>query len=313
MVLTSGEALIGLASTCSTPKQLRALEQFLAAVGRHHQHERRRAGVHGADAAHRLQPVHAGHLPVHQHKVKGLGLGVRLGYCLQRGRTRVDAVHHKAERAQQLAEQQRGGVVVIDHQHAPTMQVHAGVRDGRLAAAKSEPRGKPEGGALAVCSLHTHRTPHSQGQAFADGQPQAGATILARGRAVGLLKAFEESTHLIVGQANAGVAHGKVQQHVAGRGFLHADADAQLTFFCEFDGVVGVVDQYLADAQRVTHQVFGHLGINAAQQLQVFGLGFFTHEVDHVVDHRFQFERHRLNLQLAGLDFGEIQNVVDDA
>ena len=47
---------------------------------------------------------------------------------------------------------------------------------------------------------------------FGDGQTQTGAAVLAGGGSVGLLKGLEEATHLLFGEADAGVTDREVNQ-----------------------------------------------------------------------------------------------------
>jgi hypothetical protein len=70
--------------------------------------------------------------------------------------------------------------------------------------------GEMERGALARDALHPHRAAHQLGQPLADGEAEAGAAVLARGRRVELAELLEQAVDAIGGDADAGVAHGDV-------------------------------------------------------------------------------------------------------
>ena len=93
---------------------------------------------------------------------------------------------------------------------------------------------------------------------FGNGQAQAGAAKAARGGVVSLLETLKQLRRLRLGQANAGVAHRTKQQHLVGRLFPDRDLNVNLAFGGELDGVVGVVDQNLAQAQGVANELLGH-------------------------------------------------------
>ncbi|MNV89604.1 hypothetical protein D3C71_1839130 [compost metagenome] len=67
-------------------------------------------------------------------------------------------------------------------------------------------------------AFHTNFASHQLGQALAYSQPQARAAVAARCGGVCLLKALEQPALLLIGQADAGVAHLKAQRHQIARG-----------------------------------------------------------------------------------------------
>ena len=134
-----------------------------------------------------------------------------------------------------------------------------------------------EGGALVVLALEADVAAHEFGQRLADGEPEPGAAETARGGGVGLLEALEQPGHLLPGQADARVAHLEAQQHLVGILLLDAHHHADLAVLGELDGVVGVVDEDLAQAQRVAHQVLRHVGRQVEDQLQVLDLRLVGH------------------------------------
>jgi hypothetical protein len=160
---------------------------------------------------------------------------------------------------------------------------------------------------------------HQFGQAARDRQPQAGAAVLAGGRPIALLEALEQPFLLFCGEPDAGVGHRETQHlrgagvAVDGDGFDDIDRDANLAPFGELDRVVAVVDQDLPQAQGIADEHFGNVGGDVEDQFDPLLVRLFADQVDEVVEHVGQLELGRLDAQLAGLDFREIENVVDDA
>ena len=78
-------------------------------------------------------------------------------------------------------------------------------------------------------------------------------------------------------------------------------------------GIAGVVDQDLAQPQRVADQVGRHLPVDVEDHFQPFGGGLFGDQAGDIVEHLLQFELGVLDRQLAFLDLRKIKNIVDDA
>ena len=55
----------------------------------------------------------------------------------------------------------------------------------------------------------------------------------------------------------------------------------------------------------------GQLWVDIEDQLQVLGCALLANQAGHILQHRLQFEWHRLDIQLAGLDFAQVEDVVD--
>src|SRR4051794_7192384 len=68
-----------------------------------------------------------------------------------------------------------------------------------------EPNG--EGGTLASLALDRDVAAHHLAEASTDGQPEAGAAVLARGRGLGLSEGLEQPRHLVRSHADPRVAH----------------------------------------------------------------------------------------------------------
>ena len=83
--------------------------------------------------------------------------------------------------------------------------------------------------------------------------------------------------------------------------------------FGELDGVADQVEQHLPQPAGVADQGVGHVRLHVADQFQPLLVGAHGQGAQGVADRRPQREVGRVQLQLAGLDLGEVEQVVDDA
>jgi hypothetical protein len=154
---------------------------------------------------------------------------------------------------------------------------------------------------------------HQFYQLARNAQAQAGAAVLARNGAVGLAEGLEQPCQLFFAHADAGIAHAECEHHVFARGFGSLDGHHDFAALGELDGIVGEVDQDLAQAQRVADQLVGHPALDAEHQFDPAGIGLDGRQGGQVVQHFVQAERHFLQGELAGFDLGKVQDIVDDA
>ena len=127
------------------------------------------------------------------------------------------------------------------------------------------------------------------------------------------VKAWNKPADLLRGHADAGVPDGELQGDPVLVPGDHLRGDDDFAGVGELDGVVGQVDQHLPQAQGVAHQGPGHLRGQGKQHFQALFPGLHRDQGGQVVQHLLQVEVHLFHGQLAGLDLGEIQDVVDDA
>ncbi len=113
--------------------------------------------------------------------------------------------------------------------------------------------------------------------------------------------------------ADARVAHGKRQSHCVPILLQGADRHDDLAELGEFDRVVAQVYQHLSQAQWVSQQMCWHRRVHIQQQFQALFFRLQSHQVGQVVQYVFQVEIDGFEFQLARLDLGEIQDVVDNA
>ena len=144
-------------------------------------------------------------------------------------------------------------------------------------------------------------------------RPEAGAAVPAGGRGVGLREGLEEPVLRGRVEADPGVADLHPHQRPRRRAAGEVDGDDDLSLGGELDRVGDQVEQDLADPARVAAEQGRDVGGDVGQQVEPVRAGVEGGRLRHVVDHLGQRERHGLQLDPAGLDLGEVQDVVDQA
>ncbi len=103
------------------------------------------------------------------------------------------------------------------------------------------------------------------------------------------------------------------QGDVVGRLRLEPGADDDLAGLGELDGVAHQVEHDLAQAHRVADQRLGDVAVDLAGELEPLLVRAQGQRLQRVLDAVADVEVDRLELDLAGLDLGEVEDVVDDA
>ena len=162
----------------------------------------------------------------------------------------------------------------------------------RFTAHLAQPRGEPEGAALAQLALHADLAAHQLGQPLGDRQAQAGAAVLARGRGVGLLERLEQAPHLLWRHADAGVAHREVQQLRLARSCSCTRTETTISpRSVNLTALLAVVDQDLAQAQRIAHQAVRHdPRAQHRRSAPALGVAFSDDQAADVVQHLLELE-----------------------
>ena len=280
----------------------------------------------GADVAGRFQAVHQRHLHVHQHAVEG-GLAQQVERFLAVGRQ----AHRRAHVFQHLQRDLLVEGVVLHQQDAGVLErgndgggLGGGQQFGggvlhpfdhlrHAGVGNAQPRGEPERAAHARLAAHAHLAAHQLRQLLADGQAEAGAAMFARGGGVGLLERLEQAVDFQLREADAAVAHFEAQQATAGVGHHLAHAHVDAALFAELDGVVGVVDQHLPQAQRIAAQHARQRRVEFEDQFQLAADRPGRYQCREGLDHVVECEIDLLDIELAGLDLRDVEDVVDDA
>ena len=162
-------------------------------------------------------------------------------------------------------------------------------------------------------ALDPHLAVHHLGQAARDRQTKPGAAIFASGGGIGLLEAAEQSRLLLLAESYAGIMHRKVEQQAIAATLGEADLEADIPLLGELDGIAHVVDQDLAESQFVTDQLIGNIRRYVDDELQSLLVGLFGGQIDQVIEQIIEGEGLRIERQLAGLNLGKVEDIVDDA
>ena len=137
-----------------------------------------------------------------------------------------------------------------------------------------------------------------------------------------LLEGPEDLLLLVGRDADAGVAHGELQSAAptceleATAGLRRSDRSTRTTTspsLRELDGVADQVEQHLPEPAASPNSTSGTSGSTSADQLQPLPVGTHGQGPQRVAQGRPHREVGQVQLQLAGLDLGEIEQVVDDA
>ena len=167
--------------------------------------------------------------------------------------------------------------------------------------------------ALALLAFHPDIAAHHFGQLAADGQAQAGAAELAGGGGIDLREGLEEPVDLVRRNADAGVADGKEDEVVARFVLRLGHVDADVALRGEAHRVGEKVDQDLAQARDVAGEAGRQVRRDLPEQArrpfppawsatQSIASSTSTGEVEGMV----------LQLELARLDLGEVEDFADD-
>ena len=211
-----------------------------------------------------------------------------------------------------VRQQQPGAGVVLAQLAFSVCGVAVGRGVGDHAVPALQAGGEPEGAAHTRRAAGTGLAAHQLRQPPRDGQAQPGAAVFAGGGRVGLLKGLKQARHLRRGNAHAGVLYLKTHQQPLRRVFQQLGPQGNRTLLGELDGVAGKVEQGLAQPRGVAAQPQRH-GIGVHRDVQALVACGLPNQRVNVVQNSGQVKVGVLQLQAPGFDFGEVQDVVDDA
>ena len=80
----------------------------------------------------------------------------------------------------------------------------------------------------------------------------------------------------------------------------------------ELDGVVDEIGENLPQPHRVAAHAPRYLLVDRAGDFQSLALGALTEKLDHILDRLDRIEHHLFQVDFAGFDLGEVENLVDD-
>ena len=290
---------------------------FPVGVGGHGD-DRHQAGVDAVqspDFSRGFIAVHFRHLDVHENKIIIVfGRGREHVHpfqavfrCVNRGPGAGQEFLHNHAVDFNVFHQQDAHAFQVDGIHGleAALFAHPPFFQGQLEA---------EGRAAAGLTGHADIAAHGLEQIFADGQPQARAAKARGDFGVGLLKGHEQPALLLLGHADAVVPHGKTQGDFISRipQQLYGKADAA-PGIGEFDGIAQQIDEHLVEPELVAHDHQSPRIAYVRAELNVFFPAAGQNDVGNFVKGLAQVKSFVGQFHFAGLDFGHVQNVVENA
>ena len=169
---------------------------------------------------------------------------------------------------------------------------------------------------LAGRAHHQDVAPHGARQAAGDGEPQPGAALAAAHGILGLLELGEQRGQRVGRDAHAGVLDrdGDLQVVVVGGrlgGGGLADGHEHTARVGELDGVAEQVGDDLAHAHLVAQQRTRQRRIDGPGDVDALLVGLRRQQLDHALHALVDRQRRGIELQLVGLDLGEVEDLVD--
>ena len=146
---------------------------------------------------------------------------------------------------------------------------------------------------------------HFAGDAAADGEAEAGAFV--EGLAGDLDEGFENGFEMFGGDADAGV--GDAEAEDSGRA---SGGEADGTGLGELDGVAEEIEEDLAEAFFVGDDGIGQGRIGQEREFDGLGAGAGSDHVGDALEEGEEAEFGGGDFEFAGLDFGDVEDVVDD-
>ena len=174
---------------------------------------------------------------------------------------------------------------------------------------------EPEGRARPRPALDADLAVHECDELTADRQTQSGAAKAPGDRAVGLRELLEQPRAHLFRHADPGILHFEAHAPwptgaagLARHGRLHRDA----ALFRELDGVADEIDQDLPQARRVAAEMAARRAIDEGAEVEALLARLGREQGHRGLDRVDEIEVDDLDLDLAGLELRDIENVIDD-
>ena len=153
---------------------------------------------------------------------------------------------------------------------------------------------------------------HELRELAADGEPEPAAAEAPGSRLVRLSEGLEDLADRGRIHADARVAHRDIEARAARGLRVHVRLDDHLALGGELDGVADQIHEDLPHPQRIAPQRAVLARRWPHDQLDALGLGGAREQAGALLEHLAEIERQLLERDLAGIDLGQIQQVVDD-
>ena len=126
-----------------------------------------------------------------------------------------------------------------------------------------------------------------------------------------LRKWLEEAIHAVCRNTDAGVAHGKVKAYRAFPPALALTVTATSPASVNFTGIADQVDKNLAQARHVAFDPIRHAVVNPVAEVDGLRCRTVGEQLKRLFDAGRDLESVCLQLEIAGLNLGEVENVID--
>ena len=152
---------------------------------------------------------------------------------------------------------------------------------------------------------------HQLDQRAADRQPQAGPAEAPGDGAIGLTEALEHAGRKFGAEADARILDFQRQQRRALPGMivLNVHLDTDPAGLGEFDGIGQQIAQHLFDPGAVAEKIAARRRAALDHEIEALGLRASPHQIDDGIDLGSQVHLVNLDVQLAGLNLGDVEDI----
>ena len=282
-------------------------------VGGSGQQDHRRVGERAfLSHGHREVHVFVGARPrFHEHHIEGPPLCRRQAQLVHAVVPKRARFNLRAEPLDALGERASRDLVRVDHQHAAVGQVGHRRDLGRIGR-HGERKRHPECRPSPVHRPEPSRTAHHLGDAAGDRQAETRAPETPGHRRVTLAEVLEDARLQGLGYPDARVVHRKAEHGDGTAPLDHVDFQHHMAKGRELQGIRQQVQRDLPDASRVSDELRRHPATDVHRQRDLLLVGPRRQQVAGLLQRADEVERQRLDGELAGLDLGEVEDVVDD-
>jgi hypothetical protein len=102
-----------------------------------------------------------------------------------------------------------------------------------------------------------------------------------------------------------------VNQHLVSSSRFGPDPHENLSAGREFDGIADEVDEHLPQTRRVAEDAVGNAGVDIGNELELLAVGLHCQRLESAAKAVAEAELDLFQIELAGLDLREIEDVVD--
>jgi hypothetical protein len=155
-------------------------------------------------------------------------------------------------------------------------------------------------------------SPQQFGEPAGNGQPESTAAVLACIGVINLGESFEDGIQFGFWDADSGVLDAELEPGFPLGQSKQFGPDAHRAGDRELEGVAHQIDEDLPQAGRVRPQALGDSRLDREGQVQTLLVGRVFEAHQQVVEKLRKVEGLRLQLKLARLDPGQVQEVVDE-